>query len=350
MKLRRIMKREAQSALTGNRGSAVVLIIICFIVSMIINLVDAAALQLLGYEFTMSTLDTFTYSSNFFYSIPAMTVSIITWLVRLVLVVPLGYGVLNWHLELTDRRKQGVLSIFWPYESKAAFRGVLLSLNIAIKTLLAAMLLLVLPVVVLLAGDMAGLNAPLSMTLVYSGIVLMVVAVALLWAFCQRFAIAPILICEKYQLTVHQAIKQSVQFTKGHRWELVRFELSFLPWMLPLLGAGGMLSFSLAFDTRSIMPLVWMWVFGLVAIATYLLVAPYYTMARVMYARYLYEYGLWQQKGTDPVQPTSWEQPEEPIAPPVNSTYVGDEADTSEEPMEPSEMSSNDEQPPSDYL
>lgn len=316
MKLRRMIKQRARAALHGNRGSAAAMLLVCMGVSLIINLVDSAALQLLGYEFSIySAPDVFTYSSDFFYSLPAIGVTLVTWLVRLALVVPLGYGVLNWYLELTDRRRHGVMHVFWPYEGKAAIRGILLSLNIFVKMTVASCLLLVLPLSITFAADMPGLSGTLSMLLGYSGLVLILVALLLLLAFAQRFAMARMLLCEKYELTTHQAIKTSVRFTKGHRWELVRFELSFLPWLLPLLGVSCMLTFSLMMDHYSPMPFVWTWVFILTALVTYLLLTPYYTMAEVIYTRYLYEYGLWQQKGpADPIE-TATEQPEaQPMA------------------------------------
>lgn len=351
MKLRRMIKQKARAALRGNRGSAVALLLICMGVSVIINLVDAAALQLLGYEFSIySVPDVFTYSDNFFYSLPAMGISLATWLVRLALVVPLGYGLLNWHLELTDRRKQGVLHIFWPYEGKGAIRGILLSINILVKMTLTACILLVLPISVIFAGDLPGLSRPLSMTLISSGIILTLAALLLLFAFYQRFAMAGMLICEKYQLTVHQAVKTSVRFTKGHRWELVRFELSFLPWLLPLLGTGCMLVFSVTMDHYSLMPFVWVWVFLLTAIATYLLLAPYYTMAQAMYTRYLYEYGLWRQEPhTAPVEApleAPGEQtvveptPQEALKEPVAASNSGETA-PQEQPCQPEQRWEN---------
>ncbi|MEG2074089.1 MAG: hypothetical protein RRY54_04935, partial [Angelakisella sp.] len=183
MKLRQIIKSDARSALRGNRGRAVSLLLLCMAVSFVINMADAGAMRLLGYEFTMESLDVFTYSNNFFYNLPSIIVTLITVLVRLVLVVPLGYGILNWYLELTDRRNHGVLHIFVPYESKAAARGVLLSVNIAVKLYLLTVLLLVPPLLIAFAGDMPNLNDTLAMVLVVSGILLMAVALLLVFAF-----------------------------------------------------------------------------------------------------------------------------------------------------------------------
>ena len=64
------------------------------------------------------------------------------------------------------------------------------------------------------------------------GSVLMLVALPFTWWFGARYMAANLLLCDRYYYTVKEATRLSVALTRGRRWQIVGFYLSFLPWYL----------------------------------------------------------------------------------------------------------------------
>lgn len=306
MTLRKMIKTEAKASLRGSWGRAILCLAVVAAVELCIHLVDAAAMALLGYDFQWNfTRMSFSYGQQFF-TLPALGVTAAAAVIWLLLAAPLWTGCRSWLLELTDRRAHPVSHIFWPYEGKAWLRSAGLVMVTRLSTLIMAVLLGVIPAALLMLGTgnlpLAGMGALpplLSAILTGAGGILAVAAALLLWAWWQCFTIARILLCEKYHLSLKEALRLSRRYMKGHKWEMVRFDLSFLPWALPSLAVILMTGlfqrtigvylfrFDLFYGPS-------MFLLFLVTLLVLLYVAPYYGMARVMYARYLYECGQWE--------------------------------------------------------
>ena len=324
MTLRKMIKTEAKASLRGRWGRAILCLAVVAAVELCIHLVDAAAMALLGYDFQWRWgAMGFSYGRQFF-TIPALGVTAAAAIIWLLLAAPLWTGRRNWLLELTDRRAHPVSHIFWPYEGRTWLRSAGLEIFIKVSTGVAAVILAVIPGALLLLGTgnlplegMGTLPPLLANILTIAGGILGIVAALLLWTWWQRFTIARILLCEKYNLSLGQALGLSKRYMKGHRWEMVRFDLSFLPWTFPSLAVlllTGILQRSIG--------QYWFYphflygpglvLFMVVTLLVLLYLAPYYGMARVMYARYLYECGRWEEGNSAPAPEQPARQEENP--------------------------------------
>lgn len=108
-----------------------------------------------------------------------------------------------------------------------------MSITVAVKTGLFAIAVEAIPTVMMAIGA-ANLweNRSLGVPLVVIGSVLMLVALPFTWWFGARYMAANLLLCDRYYYTVKEATRLSVALTRGRRWQIVGFYLSFLPWYL----------------------------------------------------------------------------------------------------------------------
>ena len=201
--------------------------------------------------------------------------NIIHSLASLLIIPPLMLGCLNWYLRATDNENDGISKIFWAYGCKAYFKSILLPFLVGLKSALAALipfiLLSVISGFIFLPADFSSVSpfSPFLLALTASA------AFSSLFAciFALRYSLTDMLICEKYSLSVSEAFRRSVRYTKGHIWEIILFYLSFVPWMI-----------------------------SCVFIFPAFYVVPYFSMSKVMFFRYLYETGT-RQESASPLSP-----------------------------------------------
>ena len=204
-----------------------------------------------------------------------VALSILLSLVRLCIMAPLTLGAANWALELSDGRSNSIGELFWAFDNAAWYRSVWMSITVAVKTGLFAIAVEAIPTVMMAIGA-ANLweNRSLGVPLVVIGSVLMLVALPFTWWFGARYMAANLLLCDRYYYTVKEATRLSVALTRGRRWQIVGFYLSFLPWYLLCC---------------LVLPLLY--------------VIPYVAVAGTMMARYLFEDYLLGQKKLDVSDP-----------------------------------------------
>ena len=150
-----------------------------------------------------------------------------------------------------------------------------MSITVAVKTGLFAIAVEAIPTAMMAIGA-ANLweNRSLGVPLVVIGSVLMLVALPFTWWFGARYMAANLLLCDRYYYTVKEATRLSVALTRGRRWQIVGFYLSFLPWYLLCC---------------LVLPLLY--------------VIPYVAVAGTMMARFLFEDYLLGQKKLDVSDP-----------------------------------------------
>ena len=204
-----------------------------------------------------------------------VALSILLSLVRLCIMAPLTLGAANWALELSDGRSNSIGELFWAFDNAAWYRSVWMSITVAVKTGLFAIAVEAIPTAMMAIGA-ANLweNRSLGVPLVVIGSVLMLVALPFTWWFGARYMAANLLLCDRYYYTVKEATRLSVALTRGRRWQIVGFYLSFLPWYLLCC---------------LVLPLLY--------------VIPYVAVAGTMMARYLFEDYLLGQKKLDVSDP-----------------------------------------------
>lgn len=302
MSLTKIIKSQARAALSGFRGRAVAILAVTVLLQWGANLLDAAVFRFLGYDVQLNfTSGSLSYAQSFVQDPLAITVCVATCFVRIILLVPLGLGAVNWYLELTDRRAQPVSYLFWPYESKAYFRSIGLWLNLLVKFLVYGALIWWAPTFCLafgaeflLPGGLMGMNDLAVGAMILTASLPFLV---LLWTFMGRYDLARVLLCQKYRMTVRQAVRTSVRMMRGNKWLLLRFKLSFFWWYLPaavLLGGSLWMMDRRGWEGMFLLAFL---AFCIYSIAAVLVAVPYYRMSHTMICRYLYEAGTREESG-----------------------------------------------------
>ena len=299
MKLSKMIKRDSKMLLADNFGKGVGIVVIIGIINTVINLVNAIAFNLCGYDMVRMSGAIFEFSGNIFmYSGELFTspipflISFLGMIVKLLLITPIIIGSVNFYLNITDKNKVNVSDIFLPYEGKLFGKSIWLNINLTIKRFLITLLFVALPSVLMTVSLFLSAkdNIPYffaPMLLIVSSVML-IVAVLFAQLFMQRYALADILICDKYGYSVHKAIKTSIKYMMGYKGQLFSFRLSYILLLIPMLVI--FVIYSL-FDTPHLFISPLQALFFVVSLITLLLVIPYYQMGTTMYKRYLFELG-----------------------------------------------------------
>ena len=128
--------------------------------------------------------------------------------------------------------------------------------------------------------------------IIFIGLFLVLVAIAIVIVSSYLFAVPYLL--EQYHMSATQSLKESIQFMKGHVWELIKLQLSFLGWMILIIVIQSILINLLAF-IPVIGSLIASILGGLAAIYTYL---PRYHLSQAIFfeeiAYYRYENNTYQ--------------------------------------------------------
>lgn len=275
MTLRRVIKKNAKSGLSGRWGKAILIMLIFVGINLLLSFLDNSIYHALGFRNIKIDYNLLSGYPRLHVnadpsSIGEAAFSLGFALIRLCVVVPLSLGATNWLLELTDNRERAVGDIFWAYDNIAYGRSIWLSITIAVKVWLFSILALAIPGVLLTVSDTGKLPSAASAVLLVIGLIFMLAAIPLILWFSARYFLAEMLLCDRYYYTVGEATRLSVELTRGRRWEIVGFILSFLPWYL---------------------------LSALVIPAFY--VVPYVKMSSVIYSRFLFEDGLMRKKKLD---------------------------------------------------
>lgn len=281
MSLNRAIKFNAKKCLRNNWGRAILIFVIMVAVGAVLTALDNAIFSAFGFRRVEISIDLLRdgYTEWLAEGTGAtwyeVLLSLLLSLVQLCIMAPLTLGVTNWALELSDGRSNSIGELFWAFDNAAWYRSVGLRISVAIKTGLFALALEAIPTVMVTVGKMnLWENRAAGVPLVVIGSLLMLVALPFTWWFSARYFVAELLLCDRYYYTVKEATKLSVAVTKGRRWKIVGFCLSFLPWYLLCC---------------LVIPLFY--------------VIPYVTVASTMMARYLFEDYLLDQDKLDVSDP-----------------------------------------------
>lgn len=274
MRLFSILKRNSKLALRGSWGRAIIILLILMGASTIISALTQISVEI----FTENTFTSVHPSDiNDFYELAdEFRLSMYEWLVMgisvllsVLLISPLALGQMRWYYNLVHSRSMPLTELFYFFESgKSYVRAIGYEINLGIRTLLWMILFYAPPSVVFgvsiffLSGN-RELSRTASITAtsgLFVAAVLYVIATIFYAALICRYALTPYLIADDPDLTVRQAIKLSVKYTKGYRFSLLWFYASYIGWFLL---------------TIFMFPILY--------------VMPYYQTGIAMYARYIIE-------------------------------------------------------------
>lgn len=280
MTLRSAIKQNAKRSLKGHWGRILLILLIFIGVNILLSGLDNAIFSTFGFHRIIISLDASQLRQiiiNYPAALPRLgeiALTLLLLLVRLVIMAPLTLGVINWALELSDGRMRLVGSLFWAFDNAAFGRSIWLKITVAVKTGLFGLVTYLVPMVFINIGTVlrmreTGSWAFGSLLIVLGSLLSIVSGIATMW-FSTRYFAARLLLCDRYYYTVREATRLSVAATRGHRWQIVGFYLSFLPWFLLC---------------ALVLPLLY--------------VIPYFAMASVMMARFLFEDYLMGEKQLD---------------------------------------------------
>lgn len=167
-------------------------------------------------------------------------------LILLLFIPPLITGQAQWYWSLSDPAPKGIGEVFgWFGSLKLYIKSVGVALGIFIRGLLWAVLTCGIPVGVIAAAfyyfppasstdQLIDSNKVIFYMLMVVGVTLLIGGLFLLCFIMMRYFLAVYLIAEDSSRGVHEVIKTSRRYTKGQRWELMKFCLTFILWFLQL--------------------------------------------------------------------------------------------------------------------
>jgi uncharacterized membrane protein len=170
--------------------------------------------------------------------------------VVLLFLPPLFTGQTEWYWGLTEAKKKGIGDVFgWFGSFKLYIKSVGLAFNIFVRCLLWAILTCSVPVGILWADfyyfppnfSLAALNAQavdynttvFCMLAAFAGLLLLG-ALFLLCLIIMRYFLAVFLMVEDNRRSVREVVRTSLSYSKGQRWGMLVFCMSFALWFVSL--------------------------------------------------------------------------------------------------------------------
>lgn len=226
MKLRKSIKRQARRALRGRVWQGDLVFFLWALAWGAVSLLDRAAFYLADSRLEGS-------GQTGTGPLPALWITLAAMVLRMVLLAPLKAGVTAWFAALAQGWTRPFSTVFWAYGNRVWLRSLGVRLYAGLMSWGAAL--------IPLAGEGFSLwllrekisrlpPRELALTAALAGLAALAWLLAA-WTYSQRFAMAVFLLGPDYGCSAADAIALSVEYTRGHRWGLVRMGLSFLPWL-----------------------------------------------------------------------------------------------------------------------
>ncbi len=249
MRLFSIIKRNSRLALRGNWGRAIILLLLMMGAGMVLSGLQQGAMMIFvpaasatpppGPE--ASPQDLLGYLSGAVSLAEWIIISLHT-LLTILLVTPVALGAMRWFYNLVHGKRLPVSDAFYFFESGRRYgRAVWYEINISVRTLLWGLLFFTIPGCILFFSSWAWQYPNDEMTRtqtavaglgVLLGCILTLLACLFYSACTMRYSLAAFLLGEDDGLSVRKAIKQSVRYTRGYRFSLVWFGLSYIWWLI----------------------------------------------------------------------------------------------------------------------
>lgn len=275
-----MLKHNSKLALKQSWGRAVILLLIILGVSSLISVLQQIALTIFVIRPMMDnpTMSNPPVTTDFreafmwlVSQIPAaewiiISISII---LMILLIAPLSLGIMRWFFGLVHGKSAPITDVFHYYETvKDYWRAIWYDINVSIRCGLWSLLFYAVPGAILgasvyfLSGNRDATRQTIAVATsgVFLSVVLFLLATLFYAACVSRYTLTPYLMGEDDEISVGKAIKLSIAYTKGFRFSLVWFGLSYIGWLL----------ISIFF-----LPIFYVW--------------PYYSTGIAMYARFIIE-------------------------------------------------------------
>jgi len=238
-----VIKKNARVALKGRWGTATGVFALVFGVSVFLAGVEQMALRMFVASpfYGESTADYTYFLRAFFPAGPAeIIITGITLLLSLLILAPLLLGVTRWFYVLIQREDVVFSEIFHFFESLRRYcNSIWYAVQISARTFGWGIIFLSLP------GSVMGIcayflrienldrqaRAAASVGVMLAAGLLLLAAL-LYTVYIKKYTLAAYLLCESDDISVRQAFRTSIKYTKGYRSIKFMFSLSFIGWYL----------------------------------------------------------------------------------------------------------------------
>lgn len=182
------------------------------------------------------------------YSAASILIEVIATLVEIIIMSPLIIGTFEWFYNINSGIGAKIGDLFvWFGSGKMFLKSMCLSLNIFIRAFLWGILLFSLPTFLSIYGmvnleklgtDFSSLSVTQTQTLVLSSLAtffsffLFLGFLLLYLLIVSKYIPAFYLFIEDKNIKTTQAVKTSIRYTKGKRWEYTKFIFSFIGWFI----------------------------------------------------------------------------------------------------------------------
>lgn len=242
-----MLKANSKHALQNNWGKAILVLLAPFGVSFIMGIFLMIGVITYQSSLIYASSGNISGVEDFIQMLGAMTplyvIQCAFVLVSFFLIGPLQMGACYWFLQLVKGEAPSAGKVFHFFENFRRYRRALwFNISLSARQLLWLMLFMLVPYLLLFGVLMVPVLFPAfagssSYGLIMSmGIVVLVLlfmaAILLLSAYLNKYCLAAHLFVDDDALTVSQAVKASVEYSKGYRFSLLWFGFSFIGWSL----------------------------------------------------------------------------------------------------------------------
>ena len=140
-----------------------------------------------------------------------------------------------WFSAKNNQKKNCAKRLCFWFKPSSSIKAMRLYLTLLILKLAWTIIFILMFVAILSLALSGGIELYLLIALAGGGILLTVVGLIFRFIVVQRYFLAPHLLASNPKLGVMQAIKQSKNLLDGYIFEIVKFKLSFFPWIFPSL-------------------------------------------------------------------------------------------------------------------
>ncbi|ADU28100.1 DUF975 family protein [Ethanoligenens harbinense] len=168
-------------------------------------------------------------------SVPSLILSIIFSVVLFLFTAPLQVGQVEWYWKLVERKETPLGEVFGWYGSPGLYaKSILLQLHILWRVALWGLAVYATPAAlwVVYAFVLGAANTFLANFLLIAGMVLWVCASVVLALIAMRYFPAVYLLVEDSGRKTNDCVRTAARYAKGFRWEIIKFQLSFILWWL----------------------------------------------------------------------------------------------------------------------
>lgn len=168
-------------------------------------------------------------------AVPSLIISIVFSVALFLFTAPLQAGQAEWYWKLSERKETPLGEVFGWYGSPVLYaKSILLQLHILWRMALWGLALYAVPgaLLAIYAFALGGADTVLAGFLLILGVVLWVCASIALALIAMRYFAARYLLVEDSSRKTNDCVRTAARYSKGFRWEIIKFQLSFILWWL----------------------------------------------------------------------------------------------------------------------